>query len=340
MEAVVSTDWHLDLLSGIFKDNPEKGIKLQIKDIEKPFDYALSKGIKNILIPGDLGQTEELSSLAKFHLLELLLKYDGMMNIHIIPGNHDYDRIGVHSLKLFELLCVKNKFTTVHLYTKPTKVVIDKEQFHFVPFPHNKLIPGFVNVAHVEPSDFVRDNGRPVKDGLELPKGIKLVNAHLHMYQAKKDRILPGTLYQCNFGEKQPKGFVHLRVRKGEMSHKFIQIQPSFTFNTVNVETPDDWLKIPKGETDFVRIYVKSSMTIPDEIQNYSNVLQFSGKIQEAEEGVEGELAGTEELKLIEDDDDELRKYMRETFKYNKFQLRRSMQIRDSARSRITVEEL
>ena len=64
MEAVVCTDWHLDLLGGIFKDNPEKGIKLQIKDIEKPFDYALSKGIKTMIIPGDLGQTEDLSSLA------------------------------------------------------------------------------------------------------------------------------------------------------------------------------------------------------------------------------------------------------------------------------------
>ena len=330
----------MDLLNGIFKDNPEKGIRLQIKDIEKPFDYALAKGIKNVIVPGDIGQTEELSSLAKFYLLELLLKYDGVLNIFIIPGNHDYDRVGVHSMKLFELLCVRSKFSTIHLYTNPTKKVIDGEKFHFVPFPHNKLLPGCVNVAHVEPSDFVRDNGRPVKDGLEIPKGIKLVNGHLHTYQAKKDRILPGTLYQCNFGEKQPKGFVHLKVKRGEVSHKFIPIQPSFTFSTLHIETQDDWLKIPKGETDFVRIYVKSSMTIPDEIQNYSNVLQFSGKIQEAPLGDEGaEMADSEELKLIEDDDDEMRNYLRSSFKYNKFQIKRSMQIRNSARSRVAVEE-
>jgi hypothetical protein len=147
----------LDLLNGIFKDNPEKGIRLQIKDIEKPFDYALAKGIKNVIVPGDIGQTEELSSLAKFYLLELLLKYDGVLNIFIIPGNHDYDRVGVHSMKLFELLCVRSKFSTIHLYTNPTKKIIDGEKFHFVPFPHNKLLPGCVNVAHVEPSDFVRE---------------------------------------------------------------------------------------------------------------------------------------------------------------------------------------
>ena len=345
MEAVVCTDWHLDLLGGIFKDNPEKGIKLQIKDIEKPFDYALSKGIKNMIIPGDLGQTEDLSSLAKFHLLELLLKYDGLLNVHIIPGNHDYNRVGTHSLKLFELLCIKQKFTTINFYTEPTKVIIAKEKFNFVPFPHKKLLPGFINVAHIEPADFVRDNGRLVKDGQVVAKGISLINGHLHKYQAKKNIVLPGTLYQCNFGEKGPKGFCHVRVKDGKLSHRFVEVQPSFTFTTINIETQDDWLKIPKGETEFVRIYVKSTMTIPDEIQNYQNVLQFSGKIQETV-GEDGDITsatgldGDDSVKLVEDDDDELQNYLKTVFSYNKYQIKRTMQIRNYARSKVSIENI
>lgn len=339
MDAVVCTDLHLDLLNGIFKDNPEKGILLQIKDIEKPFDYALSKGIRNIIIPGDIGQTEELSSIAKFHFLNLLLKYDGLLDIFIIPGNHDYNRVGVHSLKLFELLESKEKFSTVYLFTEPTKKKIGKEKFYFVPYPHKKLIPGYVNVAHIEPADFVRDNGRPVKDGTIVPEGIKLVNGHLHLYQAKGDRILPGTLYQCNFGEKLPKGFVHLTVEDGVMSHKFIEVKPSFTFTTIFIESAEDWSKIPKGETQFCRVYVKAAVTIPDELHTYSNVLQISGKIQE--DGKDNDLGQLEEgVTVIEEDEDELKEYLKTTFGYNKYQIKRTMQLRQKARSKVSLESV
>jgi DNA polymerase II small subunit/DNA polymerase delta subunit B len=75
------------------------------------------------------------------------MKYDGVLNIYIIPGNHDYNRIGVHSMKLLELLCVKNKFETVHLYVTPTKVTIDGEKFNFVPFPYTNGIAGYINGA-------------------------------------------------------------------------------------------------------------------------------------------------------------------------------------------------
>ena len=55
MEAVVTTDWHLDVLKNIFQTDPEQGIKLQIKDIEKPFEYAIENGIKTVIVSGDIG---------------------------------------------------------------------------------------------------------------------------------------------------------------------------------------------------------------------------------------------------------------------------------------------
>ena len=333
MEAVVTTDWHLDLLNNIFHNNPEQGIKLQMKDIEKVFEYALENGIKNVIIPGDIGQTDELTSLAKFYFLNLLMKYDGVLNIYIIPGNHDYNRIGVHSLKLLELLCIKNKFQTVHLYVEPTKVTIDGEKFNFVPFPHNVGIPGYINVAHIEPQGAARDNGRKVTNGQELKEGMQWIIGHLHTYQVLKNAVLPGTLYQCNFGEKQPKGFIHIKVKGGKLKHRYVEIKPSFTYNTLEVEVPEDWTKISKAETDFYRIYIKSSMTIPDEIYNYANVLQISGKIQEQEMTQD---VSSEEVKLIEDDDDQLRDYLSMTYKFNKYQLKRSLSLISEARAKIS----
>ena len=333
MEAVVTTDWHLDALKNIFQTDPEQGIKLQIKDIEKPFEYAVENGIKNVIVPGDIGQTDELSSLAKFYFLNLLMRYDGILNIFIIPGNHDYNHIGVHSLKLLELLCIKNKFETIHLYTKPTKVNIDGENFHFIPFPFANGIADHINVAHIEPKDARRDNGRKVTNGKDLGD-MQWIIGHLHMYQNLKNALLPGTLYQCNFGEKRPKGFAHIKVRKGVLKHKFIEIEPSFTFNTLEVETVEDWAKISKVETDFYRVYIKSSLTIPDEIYNYANVLQISGKIIEAVEGNESAEIG-EDAKLIEDDDDSLQDYLTSTYRFNKYQLKRSMTLISEARSKI-----
>ena len=322
-----------------FKDNEEKGILYQLRDIEKPFDYALAKGVKNVIVPGDLGQTEDLSSTAKFHFLNLLLKYDGLLNIYIIPGNHDFSQTGVHNLKLFELLSSKEKFKTIHFFTECTKLKIDKEKFHFVPYPFTRLLPGYVNVAHVEPANFKRDNGRPVKDGLEVAEEISLVNGHLHTYQSAPNKILVGTLYQCNFGEKGVKGFVHLKVRKGKMTHKHIPIKPSFTFSTIEISSADDWINIPKGETDFARVYVRASLTIPDEIHSYSNVLQISGKIQEAEDE-NGIVVDAASLSVIEEDEDELKDYLKNTFRYSKYQVKRTMQLRAKARAKVAVEKV
>ena len=334
MEAVVTTDWHLDVLKNIFQTDPEQGIKLQIKDIEKPFEYAIENGIKTVIVSGDIGQTDELSSLAKFYFLNLLMKYDNVLNIYISPGYHDYNHVGVHSLKLLELLCIKNKFDTVFLYTKPTKVVIEGERFHFIPFPYSNGIADHINVAHIEPADAKRDNGRKVTNGKDLGD-MQWIIGHLHMYQNLKNAVLPGTLYQCNFGEKRPKGFIHIKVKKGQLKHRFVEIEPSFTFNTLEVETPDDWTKISKVETDFYRIYIKSSLTIPDEIYNYANVLQISGKIIEAENDENALDVVSEDAKLIEDDDESLIEYLQGTYRFNKFQVKRSMALISEARSKI-----
>lgn len=224
------------------------------------------------------------------------------------------------------------------LYTKPKKVEIEGEKFYFVPFPYKTLRPGYINVAHIEPAGALRDNGKPVKDGQEVPKEIYLVNGHIHTHQVGKNYLLPGTLYQCNFGEKLPKGFCHIKVVKGKVNYKFVEIKPSFTFNTLYVESADDWLKISKKETDFYRVYIQSSMTVPDEVHNYNNVLQLSGKIQEEQRADVDMPENSSEIRAVSDDEDELRLYLKDTFRYNKFQVRRSMELRERARSAIAVE--
>lgn len=336
MEAVVCTDWHLDLLKNIMSSDPEQGIKLQFNDIEKPFKYAVANGVKNVIVPGDIGQADELSSTAKYYLLELLMKYDGILNIYMIPGNHDYDRLGVHSLKLFELLVKKNKFTSLKLYVKPTKVKIDGEKFYFLPFPFDEGKLGYVNVAHIEVAGAVRDNGNKIRKGTAIKEGTSWIIGHLHQYQVLPNVLYCGTLHQNNFGEKLPKGFVHIRVKKGVVKHKFIEIEPSFKFLTVNIDEPEDWAKISRVETEFHRVYVNSAMAIPDEIRNYTNVIQISGKIKEGVVGGDdSEVAESEDLQKIEEDDDHLRDYLKSSYQFDKKQIKRSLELIHKARANL-----
>lgn len=332
MEAVVTTDWHLDVLRNIFHNNPEQGIKLQIKDIEKVFTYATENGIRNVIVPGDIGQTEELSAIAKFHFLNLLMKYDGILKIHIIPGNHDYTKVGVHSLKLLELLCVKQKFKTIFLHVEGTKVDIDGETFNFLPFPLVVGDPNCINVAHLEVKGACRDNGRKVTNGHEISESPWIIG-HLHTYQVVKNAVMPGTLFQCNFGEKLPKGFIHIKVKDGKLKHRFINNNPSFTFNTLEVTDFEDWSKISKKETDFLRIYINSSVTIPDEIYNYSNVLQISGKIIENSE--EKEDLASDSLKVLDDEEEILPNHLATTYRFNKGQIKRSMDLVNRAKAQV-----
>lgn len=329
MEAIVTTDWHLDVLNNLYKHDPEQGIKLQIKDIEKSFDYALANGIKNLIVAGDLGQHCELSSLAKFHLLSLLMKYDGILNIHIIPGNHDYNRVGVHSLKLLELLCHKHKFESVHLYVEPTTVSIQGKSVHFIPFPYTKGVKGVINVAHLDPNGARRDNGRKITNGHDLDDDSFWVIGHIHTHQHLGHVVLPGTLYQCNFGESLPKGFIHLKAKKTNKA-EFIEVKPSFTFNTVVIEDQDDWTKISKKADKLYRIYVQQALTVPDEIYQYTNVIQISGNIEEHEKYESEESSGP--LEVIEDDDELLSDYLKQAFGLNRGQIKRSMALVQKAK--------
>lgn len=333
MEAVVTTDWHLDVLNnGVFRHDPEQGIKLQIKDIEKPFEYALENGIKNIIVAGDIGQHCELSSLAKFYLLSLLMKYDSILDIHIIPGNHDYNKVGVHSLKLVELLCEKNKFNSVYLYTDPTLVEIEGTPVYFLPYPHTKGKKNVVNVAHLDPNGARRDNGKKITNGCDLLEDTQWIVGHLHTYQNFGNLILPGTLYQCNFGESLPKGFLHVKAGK-KFRHRFIEVKPSFTFNTILIESSDDWTQISRNEREFYRVYVQSSLTVPEDIYQYPNILQLSGQILEGNDD-RGE-GDDRQIKLVEDDEELLAEYLKQVYTLNKGEVRRSLSLIKRARTRL-----
>lgn len=315
MEAVVTSDWHLDVLNSIYSTNIEEGIQLQIKDIQKSFEFAMDEGILTVIVAGDIGQRCELSAVAKYHLLNLLLQYDNVLHIHLILGNHDYHRNGVHSLSLVELLCTKHKFSTVFLYTSPTQVTIEGERFYFLPFPHTEGREDCINIAHLEPTGAVRDNGHLIRKGHQLSG--QWVIGHLHQYQKLAKAVLPGTLYQCNFGEKLPKGFIQLTVKQGEVSHRFIQITPSFTFTTVQVDTVEDWKQLSKRDTDFYRVYTAPNLTVPEDIYHYRNILQISGTQFTPTD------TNTQMVQALEDDPEVLHQFLK-TFNLDKYQLKRA----------------
>ena len=298
LSAIATSDWHLDkfhtahALRKYFPDRQD--IDLQFAEIEKPFEYAVENGIDNIFVLGDLGENHVLSAEAKVGLLTLLFKYDGVLNIHIILGNHDVSDIRTNSLALVKLLTEHEKFETVHLYAKQKRVSIGEVEINMMPFPHTRPSTRGVaiNLAHVEALNAVRDNGNKItKGGIDFGSDPDWywISGHLHTYQKFKRGVFCGAPYQCTFGENLPCGFLHIKAKTvGEeirVKTKFINSNPAFTLNNFEVNGRADWDELETDPLTFYKIHVAEGVVVPEDIRTrYPNIVDIVGDKKHTEQ--------------------------------------------------------
>lgn len=208
-------DLHLDRLASIFTNH----LELQFGLIEQAIQFAISKQIKHVFFLGDIANSPKLSLEASLHLLRFLVKYDKQLNLHFILGNHDYNRIGVHSLVLFEYLS-KCMFQTVVIHSQPDSM----GRVNFLPFPHHlALSEGSINIAHIERNGAQMDNGFTITNGID-PDGNWWISGHLHTKQKIGKTWYPGTLYPLSVMEKGPKGFAYFWFN-GELHAKWHKVE-------------------------------------------------------------------------------------------------------------------
>jgi len=110
MRIAITADLHLTTR----KEHPER-----YNALENILTQIDGQGIKTLLIAGDLFN-KDFQNYAEF---ESLCKKYPKIQIHIIPGNHDF---GISEKDIVG--------PNIHIYTAPTAVTLDTTQFLFIPY--------------------------------------------------------------------------------------------------------------------------------------------------------------------------------------------------------------
>jgi DNA repair exonuclease SbcCD nuclease subunit len=288
-EAVFTSDWHLTGLNKHFSDGDER----ILAEAEKIFQYALNNGIKFVIIPGDISDNPNLPFDTYTALFNLFYKYDKLLTIIYVAGNHDFENIEKMSMNFMRRLSKTKAFKNLQIILKPERIEIEGVPVNLLPFPALKTLSkktGALNVAHVEYTGAVGDNGRTLKTKQELQshKNDFTISGHIHQYQymQAKRAVYCGNPFQKNFGESLPKGFVHARVTlngdRVDVEHKFVENKPSFTLQNIHIKDLNDFKRLKHDSNVRYKLHIDPDVPVPADIMlQYPNItggIVYTGK--------------------------------------------------------------
>lgn len=286
LQGVVTSDWHLGGMTKLFSNPTER----QVVEIHKPYRYAVENSIEHLFMPGDMADTSTLQEHEMIALITILLTYDDHVNTYMILGNHDIESIKKTSCDILRVMSENGMFKRFHLFFKPTAMKIDGINTCFMPFPYTKVLesskPPLV-FAHIETVGALGDNGRPLKceeDKFERQPGDFIFSGHLHQHQYLKEKRIAygGSLYQKNFGEALPKGFLDFKARyaggKLKVDLEFINSRPNFVLENKLIETSADWDTLVKDDNIRYKILVGEGIIVPKNITTmFPNIVYING---------------------------------------------------------------
>ncbi len=274
LEALSTSDFHLEGMSKHFLDATNR----QLKEVDKIYQYAMSKGVQHIFWPGDLSDTPKMSFGTYMKLVIFLKKYDGIINTYYIGGNHDRSDVENTSCDLLKLLQSHGFFKSFRIFLEPEQDRIDGTLVNFCAWPCKESMSekeGALNMAHVEYNGAIGDNGRKMKVNKDFAsyKRDFTVSGHIHQYQHMKQQrvIFNGNPYQKNFGEALPKGFIHFKTATTknvvEMRHRFIDNHPNFELHTVVIESPADFSRLKDNNNIRYKLLVAPDVLVPPDLR-------------------------------------------------------------------------
>lgn len=235
--------------------------------------------MRTVLFYGDVCEKPRLSYEAQVSLYSLLLrrKYREL-DIHIIPGNHDFQENGSHSLQVLAKIAELTK-TNVTVYTEPTVVKIERRRFNFLPHPFTETVRNALNIAHYEVAGSFRDNGRRVDDGLKTRH--MGCYGHLHTCHRVRRVHYSGTLYQTNFGEALPKSFHHVRYDDDDPYSAQIENiphEPPWKLINLPVKDESDLAAIEDNPDILYKLFVHEGLDldINDVLKAHPNVVRHN----------------------------------------------------------------
>jgi len=291
---IATSDWHLMGMTKVLGANASK---IQLNEIRKIYEYAVSNGIKHVVSPGDITDNPNMDDSTFIQLLQFLLEWDSKVKTYYLVGNHDWEHRDKSSLDVLKVLAENGVFKNFRIFYQPKIIPIDGVLCAFLPFPHldvpkSKKFPelGRLIFAHIEVQGAIGDNGRPLKTGhldkLKYTDKDYVISGHIHQHQILKQKRFTyiGSPYQKNFGESLPKGFIEFQAKNTneglKVKTEFVDNHPSFILKNVVIKEQSDWNLLEKDTTIKYKIHVdkNSDVVIPKNIMtDFPNIVHLSG---------------------------------------------------------------
>ena len=228
-----------------------------MKELYKALRYATDKGIKYVVLLGDVCNYNVMSSDAHIRMIDMLSEYSHI-NFIAILGNHDTRNVEDYSLKVLQRLSDTGVIRNLKVISKPT-VLFRKRgtPINFMPWPSFQPKADCLNVGHIELNGAQWDHGKMIEN--EHDTEHLYLGGHLHTKQELKDGrwLIPGTLYQTNFGERNDKYWAHCRWDGTNFEYDLIPNVPEFTLETVIINTTEDLDKLSKDERHLYKAIIK-----------------------------------------------------------------------------------
>lgn len=283
LHALVTSDFHLEGLKTLF---PVDGTQRLLHEIDKIFQYAVSRGIRHVFVPGDISDIPHMDYSTYIGLVLLLKKYDNDLNIYYIAGNHDFSDVKKTSMDFLKVLEQNGFFANFRLFLKPDTLEVEGQRINFLPYPINRAPESkypTLNFAHIEANGAIGDNGRRMKVHEDYACQDKhfTISGHIHQYQYMKNKrlIFCGNPYQKNFGETTEKGFIEVKIHQDskqcQMKHRFVASRPEFRLITQTITDSKDISKLSTNIATKYRLYVDPDVVLPKDFRlRYPNVAQ------------------------------------------------------------------
>ncbi len=197
-------------------------------------DVLKERGIKDIVIPGDVLDDRNEIAVTTLHYLPQFFRIFEEFNIIIVVGNHDCyysKRSDVHSLETLDEwpnITVIDSLTTVTLHEK----VISFCPWHtpIEDIPQSDIIFGHFDIQSFKMAGY-KVNEHGVRSADLLNKASLIVTGHYHLTQDrvyKNGKILYlGSPYQLNWGEAEtPKGVYIIDIDTNDTSFITNDVSP------------------------------------------------------------------------------------------------------------------
>lgn len=280
LNALLIGDLHLD---GMTADLGPEANRLQVAEVARAEAWAVRNGIDEIFYHGDVSNRPSLSYDAHELLVDQWSTYPHLKR-RVILGNHDFNEVGSHSLRLMQKMIDKGALPNVTIYVEPTQVRIGGVKVNFLPWPYPNEdcdldLEDCINVSHFEVKGSMRDNGSAGTSKKTVAKDCLWTMGHLHTPHDVGNVHYVGTLYQRNFGEDEEKSFTHLKARivDKELQTKLLRVphEAAFKLVNLNVEKLADLKKVSRNPLHKYKLFVSAAVRVPDQfLVDHPNVVR------------------------------------------------------------------